>query len=201
MRLTSLAAAAAACALTLTACGGDDPDPKKSDKDGSSADTAPSEAPAHEGLPADKGVQLKKMCEALSDAEVSEALGAEVSRGDTVRSNCTYTDLEDLLPNLTVVYQTLAAAGGVETVKENLTVEEDAELEEVADVGDEAYVAVNEGEDGPEARAAVVVKQTYLYLEVTPEADASADDARAAAVALLELVGGRLPAGKGSTSD
>ena len=112
-----------------------------------------------------------------------------------------FTDLSDLQPSVTIVAQPLNAIGGIEALKSALAPTDGQGLDEVDDIGDEAYIRVDEDDDGARATAAMVVRESYLQLQVTLSSGADADETRETAVGLLQLVDSRLPEASADQSD
>ena len=196
MRLTPLAAIAAACVLTLTACGDDGDDPKSSDaKDTPSASDAPTDLPTDfpTDLPSETKAPkpneelVKQVCESLDPAAVGDALGGEVEAGPLGANACSFSD-QGGEHALAISYVQLATVGGLDAYKQTLSVMAGGDLEEVSGAGDSAFAGGTEGS----GTGAVVVGDDLLQLLVVPGAGASADDAKAAAVELVELVGAAL---------
>jgi hypothetical protein len=197
MRLSPFAAIVAACVLTLSACG-DDGDEPSAENDPSASESGTTE-PSGKGSKDAKGGKNTEtgdarpdgsapICDAVDAEEVGEIVGGSLKKGG-VGDSCLLTDASNPAGgSVSLSEASLASLGGEDGLKTALGLVQ-GEPDEVADVGDLAYVVVGKGLiGGVSAAGAVAVEDKVVQVQFNPSTDVKKDEAREKTVALLELV-------------
>lgn len=172
-------------ALGVTACTDDNPsDPSSTPSE--SGPVGPTETPASDGPPA------RDVCKVLEPDEVGEVLGADVE-ATIGEEGCRFASPDDPdAASLGIVQGELAALGGIDGAKLGIGAVVEGEAEDLAGVGDGAFVVVGPAMSATLTGAgAVALGPSLIQITVIPGPDATDDDVRRMTVGALTLIAER----------
>lgn len=181
-----LVAAVLFASLGLTACtdDGDPADTTDTPSAGSPPASSPSE-PAVSDLPA-----ARDACKVLDPEEVGQVLGTPVE-STVAGQGCRFASPDDPdTTSLGISQGELAAIGGIDGAKAGIRAVVDGKVEDVADVGDGAFVVVGPAFGGatPTGGGALALGSSLVQITVLPGPDGTEDDVRRITVELLTLI-------------
>jgi len=173
--------------LGLTGCSDDgDPTGSPTPEPTASSPSSPSEQTTSAAPPA------LEACEVLGAGEVGEVLGAEVE--PTVdASGCRFASpTAPDAPSLGLVQSKLSAVGGVDGAKAGIGAVVEGEVEDLAGVGDGAFLIVGPAMGQSLTGAgAVVVDGSLIQITIIPGPEAAEDVVRRMTVGALTLIAER----------
>jgi hypothetical protein len=168
-----------------SACSEDPPlDTSTTPSDSPTGTTSPSETATSELPPA------RDACEVLDPEEVGRLLGTTVESVVTGRG-CRFANPDDpATTSLGISQGELAAIGGIDGAKAGITAVVDGEVEDVADVGDGAFVVIGStfGGSTPTGGGAVALGSSLVQITIIPRPDVAEDDVRRIAIGVLTLI-------------
>jgi hypothetical protein len=156
MRRAAAAAATAVLLTTLGACGGGDGPDEDDDTGGTPSATAGEGGEASASDAVDP-------CDVLTVEEVGDALGAPVTATEPPGGGCGFEQDDPRAPSVGI-FAVEGVGGGFESSKAGLVV--DGEIEDVPDVGDDAWVAVGAA-GGRDAQGQGIVMRGDQLVNVT----------------------------------
>ena len=179
----SLAAGAVLLMCALSACGGGSGGSDaatSADKPSSGKDTAASFDP----------------CKDISAAEAEAVLGFPVTVKEVPGGGCSWGSEENPRLASLSVGEAQESGGGIESSKVGTQSQLEGEPQDVAGVGDAAYVVVGKGKQFAttqfQAQGAIETNGKLILVGITQLGDSPEDEVRAQAEAGLKLVGSKL---------
>jgi len=191
----SLAAIFAACTLTFAACGGDDtPAPSTGDDVGSPSSGTEEDEQPDPGAEEAPGGGLADICGVLTGEEVGAVLGGPVTMAEAGGVGCVFSPEDPTAPSAVVNLTALdEGAGGLEGVQAGITSAVEGEVEDLAGVGDEAFVVVGPvlGGSVNQGAGAVLLDATVAQVTVLQGQQLTEDEVKQLTVGMLELIGSK----------
>jgi hypothetical protein len=159
--------------------------------------TTPSERPTGTASPSETATSelppARDACQVLDPVEVGRLLGTAVESVVTGRG-CRFANPDDpATTSLGISQEELAAIGGIDGAKAGITAVVDGEVEDVADVGDGAFVVVGStfGGSTPTGGGAVALGSSLIQITIIPGPGVAEDDVRRITVGVLTLIAER----------